>query len=246
MMAMRFKPLAVLLDFLYPRHCLVCTKAGAIVHPDCRNALPFILAPFCAYCGLPLEKPGAGCTSTLCSGATEDSVLDGVRSVFRHENGARQAVLKLKYKGVSSLSNWLVSEMAGAMQRYYLEKPDAIIPVPLHISHLRKRGYNQAGVLAKGLSKYLGYSLCENKLIRTRETRSQVGLDGRGRAANVSGAFSWRGEALKGASILLVDDVCTTGATLNECARVLKHAGANRVWSLTVTREMPSGKLNRF
>lgn len=235
---MNFKPVATLLDFFYPPHCLVCEKMGAIIHPQCRAELPFILEPFCTYCGLPLAAPGSRCSSTLCLRPPAARSLTGVRSVFRHSKGAREGILKLKYKGVSSLTDWLVNELSAATERYQLENVAGIVPVPLHPKRLTARGYNQAGLLAQGLAKRVNLPLYETNLLRSRETRSQVGLDRSGRAENVRGAFSWQGSPLEGANLLLLDDVCTTGATLSECAKTLKLAGADSVWGLTVTREV--------
>ncbi len=232
------KPLATLVDFFYPPRCLVCDKSGAQLHAACRAELPFILAPFCDYCGIPLSGPNVRCDSRLCLRHPDERTLDQVRSVFRHTKGARQGVLRLKYKGVSSLTEWLVSEMAGAAQRYNLTEAQGIVAVPLHAKRLRERGYNQAGLLAQQLSRYLKLPYYEGQLVRRRETRSQVGLDGQGRIENVRDAFGWQGSPLAGQSLLLIDDVCTTGATLSEAARALKTSGANRVWGLTVTREL--------
>jgi ComF family protein len=233
---MSSKPLSALIDFFYPPRCLVCDKAGALVHPACRATLPFILDPLCSYCGMPLPSPGAVCRSNLCLEPASERTLDGVRSVFRHSQGARQGVLRLKYKGVSSLTEWLVSELAGAAKRHKLDYLDGVLAVPLHPKRLKSRGYNQAELLAQGLARYLGLPLYEG-LARSRETRSQVGLDGPGRIQNVRGAFVWQGAVLQGQNLLLLDDVCTTGATLSGCARALKLAGAGLVWGLTVTRE---------
>ncbi|MEI6042948.1 MAG: ComF family protein [Chloroflexota bacterium] len=235
---MNLRLLSGLLDFFYPPRCLVCNKIGAQVHPACRAELPFILAPFCSYCGLPLPTAASICDSSLCLRSPEERSLDRVCSVFRHSQGARQSVLRLKYKGVSSLTDWLVSELAGAVRRNKLEVADGVLAVPLHSRRLRERGYNQAGLLAVGLSHYLNLTSYEGLLVRSRETRSQVGLDGSSRTKNMRGAFTWQGKPLEGQTLLLIDDVCTTGATLSECAGVLKLAGASRVWGVTVTREL--------
>jgi ComF family protein len=111
------------------------------------------------------------------------------------------------------------------------------MPVPLHKKRLRQRGFNQALLLAYGISKKYGLTLSFDNLARTRHTKPQVELSGKDRIANVAGAFSLRRpEMLAGRSVVLVDDVFTTGATLNECSRVLKDAGATRVMALTLAR----------
>jgi len=234
---MSLKPLSELVNFFYPPRCLACDKVGAVVHPACRSSFPFILDPLCDYCGLPLPAFEASCTSSLCLRSPNERTLDRVRSVFRHSQGARQGVLRLKYKGVSSVTEWLVRELTGAAQRHKLDKANAVVAVPLHPKRQRERGYNQAGLLAQGVAHYLNLPLYEDILVRRRETRSQVGLGGRERSENVLLAFAWQGHSLAGQNLLIVDDVCTTGATLSECARVLKEAAAAQVWGLTVTRE---------
>ncbi len=234
------KLLGGVLDFFYPPRCLVCDKSGAIVHPACRPALAFILEPFCSYCGFPLASSASRCTSGLCVRPLPDRSLDLARSVFRHSGGARDGVLRLKYRGVSSVSEWLVSEMAGAAQRYGLDQAQGVVAVPLHTRRLRERGYNQAGLLAQGLAHYLHLPYLQSGLVRGRETRSQVGLNGSERLMNVQGAFEWRAAHLNKQNLILVDDVLTTGATLAECAAALKAGGAGRVMALTATREMRS------
>ncbi len=225
-----------LVDFFYPPHCLVCKKPGQQVHSRCRGQLPFIVEPFCNGCGIPLPFSGAICDSTVClAGGLK---ADQIRSVFRHTGGPREGVLRLKYRGVSSLAEWAVAEMAGAARRNGMDQAQGVLPVPLHARRLKERGYNQAGLLASGLADYLGLPFYRAQLVRTKETRSQVGLDSPARAENVKGAFEWLGGQLEESSLLLVDDVCTTGATLSECAKVLKKAGAGPVWGLTLTREI--------
>ncbi len=224
-----------LVDFLYPQRCLVCGKAGGgWVHSHCREMLPYLSGPVCRVCGLPLS-PGENCKSAICRMPARP--FDRVRSVFVHKDSARQAVLKLKYQGVYSLAEFLGEEMARAARNYGLSNADLVVPVPLHNLRQRDRGYNQAELLAKSLGHQAGLAVQAGLLVRNRQTRTQVGLNLSQRAQNVAGAFSWAGTPLSGQAILLVDDVCTTGATLAESARALKEAGADRVDALTLTRE---------
>jgi len=227
-------PLEALADIFFPARCLVCYKTGSWLHGECRLKLPLLPEPLCQICGKPLANSKI-CQSTVCQ--RPSLWVDKIRSVAYHRDSARQGVLKLKYKGVSSLANILAQEMATVVSRSGLGKAEAIVAVPLHTNHLRTRGYNQAGLLAAGLSRQLGLKLWENSLVRDRQTRSQVGLGLTARQDNVQNAFAWKGSSLAGLTILLVDDVCTTGATLNDCARALKEAGAARVWAVTFTRE---------
>ena len=170
-----------------------------------------------------------------------ERALERVSSVFAYRGGGRQAALRLKYKGVTGLSKWLGQEMAQAARHYdLLDELDYVLPVPLHQKRLRERGYNQAALLSRVIGRELGLPGLENRLVRQRYTRSQVGLGATQRAKNVAEAFEWRGEKLEGQAFLLIDDVCTTGATLNACAATLKAAGASRVLALTLTREFNS------
>lgn len=235
--------LSSLLDQFYPPHCLVCEKPGAIVHPACRPQMPYLREPLCPACGVPRLLDHSVqhfklCSSTICKLPDSRRALDRVSSVFQHYGGGRQATIRLKYKGVASLGSWLGREMAQfAQQNGTVNNIDFVVPVPLHAKRLRERGYNQSALLAKAISRELAISFVEDDLIRQRETRSQVGLGASERSRNVAGAFCWQGEILSGQSFLLIDDVCTTGATLNACAFALKEAGAGRVLALTLTRE---------
>jgi ComF family protein len=130
--------------------------------------------------------------------------------------------------------------LADLMVDYWRRVPlpvDVIVPVPLHRSRLRERGYNQATLLAQALGAQVGLRVCEDWLVRTRATAPQVGLDASARKMNVIDAFQCRnGDAVAGQRVLLVDDVCTTGATLESCSLALHRAGARSVWALTLAR----------
>ncbi len=226
-----------LIELFYPTRCLVCGQAGRVVHSACRNKLPYIEEPFCHRCCARLT--GKHCSSTLCRMADEDRALTGVRSVFWHEGGAREAVLRLKYRGVASLTEWAAEECRAALNTFQLDGYfQLLMPVPLHPLRLRKRGYNQAAIVAQALALRSGLNIEPGLMLRTRLTRSQVELNGLERALNLRDAFSWTGPPLTGQRVLLFDDVCTTGATLNESAGAIKAAGASEVWALTLTREV--------
>lgn len=198
----------------------------------CEAALVRIEPPVCPICGTP--RP----SESLCpSCASRTFSISTIRSVFRLEGAIRRAIHELKYNNLRAIAPTL----SGYLARYMAEtdcNPDLIVAVPLHSSRQRHRGYNQSALLAAGLARDTGIPLNCHALTRTRRTDSQVGSrTARARAVNVEGAFFCEGD-VRGRRILLVDDVCTTGATLESCAAALKREGAVHVWGLTVAREI--------
>lgn len=152
-----------------------------------------------------------------------------------HDGALRQAIHHLKYRRRRELTEAL----GGLLAAYWREASlpaDLVVPVPLHASRQEERGYNQAALLAHGLTAHVSLTLNETDLIRTRDTAPQVELKAAERRSNVRDAFVWIGDGLDGASVLLIDDVCTTGSTLGACALALRQADAGPVWALTLTR----------
>ncbi len=198
--------------------------------------MPYVAEPFCHTCSEPLREKH--CEGSLCRLPRNSRALDGVRAVFWHREAGQEAVLRLKYRGVRNLREWAGREVAGALVRYGLSGEfDMLLPVPLHPRRERKRGYNQAALVAEPFARLSGLSYQPGWLTRDRYTQSQLAVEGRQRFNNVRDAFGWRGPEIKDLRVLLFDDVCTSGSTLNECARVLKANGAAEVWGFTLTRE---------
>jgi len=161
--------------------------------------------------------------------------IECIRSVVYFEGVLREAVHWLKYRGRTALAGPLGGLMAG----YWMQHPmptDIVVPVPLHTARLRERGYNQAALLAREMARRVGLVVDEQTLVRWRVTAPQVELDFRQRRENVRDAFRCSGDALTGKQVLLVDDVCTTGATLEACAVALYEGGARGVRALTLAR----------
>ncbi|MBI2935825.1 MAG: ComF family protein [Chloroflexi bacterium] len=162
--------------------------------------------------------------------------VDGIRAPFLMEGLVRDALIRFKYGGLRVLGPVLADFLLDCFDRPL--PADLLIPVPLHPSRERERGYNQARILAQALSKATGLPVDAHSLVRQRSTPPQVrAQDAAHRRAAMAGAFLCQGNRVVGQRILLVDDVCTTGSTLDSCAGALKSGGARSVWALVVARE---------
>ncbi len=218
------------LDLVLPPRCGGCGALGAWLCPPCLESISRLREPLCRRCGRELEFAGATCG---CAGRLRH--LDRLRSVGAYEGRLESAVHRFKYRGWRRLAGPLASLMAAQLA---VEGVPAalVLAVPLHERRRRQRGYNQAELLAAELRRRLGLRAPRGRLLRTRETRSQVGLDRLRRRLNVAGAFRWQGPPGRGEPVLLVDDVVTTGATLEACAEALAGAGFGRLTGITLAR----------
>lgn len=230
-----------LADLLWPRRCEGCGnppgEGGGHLCWDCRAQLPWIEPPYCDRCGDPVT--GAITNDYLCSLCTaREPAFDRARSAVRFRGGVKDWLHHFKYSHATHLSADLGALLAAAVRAHYgHEKPDAVAYVPLYAVKERTRTYNQARLLAAALAREMKLPLARSCLERVRDTGTQTHLTARQRAMNVEGAFRARcPEWVEGRQFLLVDDVMTTGATVNECARALKEAGAGRVLVVTVAR----------
>jgi ComF family protein len=220
-----------LLDLVFPPRCIVCRCPGTWLCSGCVSGLPRIKGPVCRRCGVPTQK------RDLCTRCRHAPLrIEKIRSAFLHEGPVRVAIHRLKYRNARALAKPLGEYMATWWRVRSPEAGMVVVPVPLHPSRLRKRGYNQAALLAQEFGRQAGLPVREGLLSRVRHTASQMKLDAEARQRNVSEAFSSPGNAAAGIRVLLVDDVCTTGATLEACADALRSAGALDVWALTLAR----------
>ena len=195
----------------------------------------FLDAPWCEACGLPFEYAVQG--GSLCARcAVKRPRLDCARAAMAYDDGSRALILSFKHGGRTEGLASFAAQMRRA-GRDVLAEADWLIPVPLHPSRLIKRRYNQAALLARALAKITPAAFAPDVLFRTKRTQSQGGFNARARVQNVKGAFSVKQEErIKGRRLVLIDDVYTTGATLDSCARVLKRAGAARVDAICLAR----------
>jgi len=220
------------LDLLLPLRCLGCGREGDLICPSCRQSLPRMRLPLCQRCAATVSE-GNLCHSCI----NHPLTIDGIRSIFIFQGAVRQAILQLKYKHLKTVAAPL-SQLLAEFLRSHPLKGEVLVSVPLYPKRLRERGYNQASLLAKELGKLVGLPVLEDTLIRVRDAlpqaRTRSAIE---RRRNVQDAFACH-QRLEGRQILLIDDVCTTGATLDACASALKAAGAGSVWGLTVAREM--------
>lgn len=220
-------------DLLFPRHCVVCRREGTLLCGPCLVAFPRLLPPLCRACSKPTEG------EELCHFCRHQPLsIDSIRSLFRYEGPVRETLHQLKYGNLPGLAETLGVEMALYLEQGHFEV-HVVLPVPLHPRRLRQRGYNQAALLARPVAGLCKLPLREDLLRRTRDMPAQArSASAEARQRNVEGAFACSEGDLTGTAVLLIDDVCTTGATLEACALALKAAGAKAVWGLTLAREV--------
>lgn len=220
-------------DFLFPQYCIGCGREGSVLCLSCMEKLDRLPPPFCLRCGLPLTG------SFPCRDCAElELAIDGIRSPLIFQKLTRKAVHQLKYQNMRLMA----VPLARVLYSYLAENPietDFLVPVPLHPQRLRERGYNQSLLLARHLGKLSGIPVRNDILKRRLNTPPQARTAGSvERHLNMRGAFAGTYGKLKDKKVLLIDDVSTSGATLDACALALKKAGASSVWGLTVAREV--------
>lgn len=220
-----------LLDIVFPPRCVHCRREGDYLCSGCRAAISSVTPPTCDLCGRPVSIPGL-CSSCLRCPAP----VDGIRSVAFFEGPLREAIHAFKYEGLTALSAPLGELLVEGWRRFH-PVGDVIVPVPLHYRRARQRGYNQSAVLARELSRHTGIPMLEKVLVRVRETLPQVDLGAQHRWDNVEGAFECHDTGgIGGRAVLLIDDVCTTGATITACAEALRPHEPASIWALTLGR----------
>lgn len=227
--------LQALADLVYPQRCISCRRLGTLFCPACRTDVPHVGDAICVRCGLPMTERSI-CTSCR---YLPPGPLRGMRGVVFFAGPMIPAIYGLKYEGIPALAK----PLAGYLIHYLEAHPvafDCLVPAPLHPARQAERGYNQSELLARETSAACGIPLRTDLIQRIRHTPPQVHLNREERQENMRDAFAPRADVrLQGETVLLLDDVCTTGATLQASAEALKAAGAGDIWALTVARSRP-------
>ncbi len=230
------------IDLLFPPQCGGCRRPGTLWCETCRAGVTLVRPPLCEKCGQP------NVASRLCVNCRTSSLqIEFIRSAAVFEGSLRQAIHRFKYARLASLAEPLGQLLADGWEAHAFQA-DWLVPVPLHPARERERGYNQAALLARQLARHSGVPLLEHALQRTRATAVQMELNAAERQLNVAGAFACAEPRIKSKRVVVIDDVCTTGATVEACAEALLKAGAASVMGLTLARtpygDVPQSKEN--
>ncbi|MCR5790038.1 MAG: ComF family protein [Lachnospiraceae bacterium] len=225
------------LDLLYPRRCPVC---GDIIMPKggeccdrCRGAFAYVTEPYCLKCGKPLREE----TEALCPDCLrKERFFDFGRAVYRYDDRIGRSIYGFKYNGRQEYARFYAQEIVRRYGRMLSElKPDALVPIPLHKKRLRKRGYNQAALIAQEVSRLTGIPAEPSLLQRVRNTRPQKSLNERERENNLKKAFKIRQNDVSLETVILIDDIFTTGSTMDSAAGCLRDQGVKGVYFIVLS-----------
>jgi ComF family protein len=218
------------LDWLFPPQCGGCEKRGKIWCDECNQNIRLIKPPICKFCGQQIQK-GEICFNCEIS----KPHYNRMRSLAIYDGPLRNAILKLKYYRDISLGN-ILAELLIKLFLNQTWEVDIILPVPLGLERQAQRGYNQASLLAKPIALACGIAYEPGGLEKIKNTPSQVGLNFAQRHLNVKDVFFANEKIIRGKRVMLVDDVCTSGATITACAEALEAANAKKIYALTLAR----------
>jgi ComF family protein len=220
------------LDLLFPPVCGGCEKTGFRWCGECQQRVQVLSGTVCDVCGLPQNASG------VCDACRADRPrFHALRAWAVFEDPLRSVLHRLKYRRDVALGDAIAAHMVQYVTDLCWDI-DMIIPIPLGRKRMKQRGYNQVGMIARPLALALDVQFAPKVLARRKETRSQVGLSKQERRENVHGAFQ-AGTGVKGKTVLVLDDVSTTGSTLSSGAEALFSSGAKDVYALTVARALP-------
>lgn len=229
-------------DLILPHRCIACgdiVDSGGLVCKKCFENIDFITEPCCNICGVPFDY--ADEKQLVCINCLNDNpAFDLARSVFVYDGVGRKLAIAFKYADRTEATNYFSLLMVNAGKIFFNNPdflPDLIIPVPVHRKKLILRKYNQSALLAKSISQKTGIKYNYSVLARTKNTKPQSEFGKKDRFKNVKDVFAIKDNAIiKDKNVLLIDDVLTTGATVSECAKVMKKNGAKKVYILALSR----------
>jgi len=224
-------------DLIFPKRCPVCHEItadrGDLVCRECRGRLTYVTDPYCIRCGKPFRES----QKVLCKGCESKEIYFAKgRAVFVYDDVMRASIYRFKYGNRPEYAAYYAREMAehlsDAINKW---NPQVLIPIPVHKSKLKKRGYNQAYLIARELSNLTKIPVDNQLLIREKHTEKQKNLSSLDRAHNLKNAFKINTNGVQYLSAMLIDDIYTTGATMNSAAKVLKDGGTGEVYCLSVS-----------
>lgn len=225
------------LDLIFPIFCVGCRQEGGFLCEKCLNSLYFI-PPTCLVCRKWSPAVSDVVAGRTCKSCQSKTAVYAFLSPFAYNDPKiRELIHDFKYRGIRSVDKTLARLLVDYFIKYKIIFPpnSIVMPLPLHKSRQRERGFNQSELLSRKMSDRLGLTLETKILWKTQKTRQQMELSGEERMQNISGVFAVKNpEKIQNKTVLLVDDVKTTGSTLEEAAKTLKIAGAKRVWAITV------------
>ena len=224
-----------LVELLFPRRCPICDKPvdkmGRYVCKKCQDNIKYIETPYCLKCGKSLKEENEECCEDCKNSA---HIFDRGRALYEYDS-IKEAVYRFKYENRVEYADFFGKQLANKLgEEIKSWKADVIVPVPLHKEREKKRGYNQATLIARALGRELGIPVEEELVYRIKSTVPQKELKGKERQNNLKNAFKIGRNDVKLKTIIVVDDVYTTGATMNEMAHCLKNVGIHRVYCISL------------
>lgn len=227
---------AELLNLLYPPRCPICERIllrrEGRVCGNCRKELPYLTEPICKKCGKPLDQEEQEYCLT-CEQENHEFICG--RAIFSYEKAFRQSVQRMKFKNRREYLEFYSEEMVREGEKYLLQwKPKTILAVPMNRKKRRERGFDQSELLAEKVSRLSGIPMARRVLLRSRYTLPQKELDAKERKKNLKGAFELKRDAKLQEPVLLIDDIYTTGATMDAICKTLKKSGIHRIYFLVL------------
>ena len=220
-----------IIDLVYPKECVGCNKEGVWLCRRCRSKIIKIKTPYCPKCKR-ITKNGQ-----FCSNCRKNISLTGIIISAYYREPLKETIHHYKYQGIRDLKNQLSDFIIDRLKNNLPRGEKILVPIPLYKRKELERGFNQSREIAKKISSYFNIPLTENLLVRKKQTLPQINLRLKERSENIKDAFGLLpGREIKGKTILLVDDVTTSGATLNEAAKVLRQAEAKEIWGVVIAQ----------